>query len=151
MRYAVAGYGVFSCTSGGVSRRIRKRVDHSRGTRWRARGVPGAALGCGRVATVRLNKFLGESGTCSRREADALISEGRVTLNGKVAELGMQVAEGDEVRLDGALVGPARKLVRPVYIALNKPVGITCTTDRRVEGNIVDFLFRARAFQTAPV
>jgi 23S rRNA pseudouridine2604 synthase len=89
---------------------------------------------------MRLNKYLGESGACSRREADALIREGRVTLNGVTAELGMQVAEGDEVRLDGEIVGAARKLERPVYIALNKPVGITCTTDRRVEGNIVDFV-----------
>ncbi len=92
------------------------------------------------MASVRLNKYLGESGLCSRREADALIAQGRVTLNGEVAVLGMQVGDGDEVRLDGALVGPARKLARPVYIALNKPVGITCTTDRRVEGNIVDFV-----------
>jgi 23S rRNA pseudouridine2604 synthase len=92
------------------------------------------------MASVRLNKYLSESGTCSRREADALIGEGRVTLNGMVAVLGTQVAEGDEVRLDGELIGGARKLVRPVYIALNKPVGITCTTDRRVEGNIVDFV-----------
>jgi 23S rRNA pseudouridine2604 synthase len=89
---------------------------------------------------MRLNKYLGESGACSRREADALIREGRVTLNGVTAELGMQVGEGDEVRLDGEIVGGARKLERPVYIALNKPVGITCTTDRRVEGNIVDFV-----------
>ena len=89
---------------------------------------------------MRLNKYLGESGACSRREADALIREGRVTLNGVTAELGMQVGEGDEVRLDGEIVGAARKLERPVYIALNKPVGITCTTDRRVEGNIVDFV-----------
>jgi len=89
---------------------------------------------------MRLNKYLGESGACSRREADQLIREGRVTLNGATAELGMQVGEGDEVRLDGELVGGARKLERPVYIALNKPVGITCTTDRRVPGNIVDFV-----------
>ena len=59
----------------------------------------------GRLARMRLNKYLGESGACSRRAADALISEGRVTLNGVVAVLGMQVAEGDEVRLDGELVG----------------------------------------------
>jgi 23S rRNA pseudouridine2604 synthase len=89
---------------------------------------------------MRLNKYLGESGLCSRREADALIAAGRVTLNGATAVLGMQVGEGDEVRLDGQVVGRARKRERPVYIALHKPVGITCTTDRRVEGNIVDFV-----------
>ena len=93
---------------------------------------------------MRLNKYLGESGACSRREADAHIRKGRVTLNGVTAELGMQVNEGDEVRLDGEIVGAARKLERPVYIALNKPVGITCTTDRRVEGNIVDFVDHAQ-------
>lgn len=89
---------------------------------------------------MRLNKYLGESGVCSRREADALIAAGRVTLNGMTAVLGTKVGETDEVRLDGRIVGRARKLVRPVYIALNKPVGITCTTDRRVRGNIVDFV-----------
>lgn len=89
---------------------------------------------------MRLNKYLGESGVCSRREADALIAAGRVTLNGVTAMLGTKVGDGDEVRLDGRLVGRARKLERPVYIALNKPVGITCTTDRRVRGNIVSFV-----------
>jgi 23S rRNA pseudouridine2604 synthase len=89
---------------------------------------------------MRLNKYLGESGVCSRREADALIAAGRVTLNGATAVLGTKVGEGDEVRLDGRLIGPARKLERPVYIALNKPVGVTCTTDRRIRGNIVDFV-----------
>jgi 23S rRNA pseudouridine2604 synthase len=89
---------------------------------------------------VRLNKYLSESGACSRREADELIEEGRVTINGKPAPLGAQVNEGDEVKLDGDLVGAARKKTRPVYIALNKPVGITCTTERHVAGNIVDFV-----------
>jgi 23S rRNA pseudouridine2604 synthase len=89
---------------------------------------------------VRLNKYIGESGQCSRREADALIEAGRVTVNGTVAVLGLQVGEDDEVRIDGQRVGAARKLERPVYIALNKPVGITCTTDRRIAGNIVDFV-----------
>jgi 23S rRNA pseudouridine2604 synthase len=89
---------------------------------------------------VRLNKFLSESGACSRREADELIAEGRVTVNGKPAVVGTQVSETDDVRLDGDRVGPARKKVKPVYIALNKPVGITCTTERHVAGNIVDFV-----------
>jgi 23S rRNA pseudouridine2604 synthase len=89
---------------------------------------------------VRLNKFLSESGACSRREADELIAEGRVTVNGQPAVLGTQVNDGDEVKLDGERVGQARKKVKPVYIALNKPVGITCTTERHVDGNIVDFV-----------
>ena len=89
---------------------------------------------------MRLNKYLGESGQWSRREADRLIEEGRVTINGTPASLGDQVNEGDEVCVDGDTVGGARKKVRPVYIALNKPVGITCTTERSVPGNIVDFV-----------
>ena len=89
---------------------------------------------------MRLNKYLSESGACSRREADNLIGEGRVTVNGKRAQVGMQVADGDDVRLDGGRVGQARKKLKPVYIALNKPVGITCTTERHVAGNIVDFV-----------
>jgi 23S rRNA pseudouridine2604 synthase len=92
---------------------------------------------------VRLNKYLGESGQWSRREADELIAEGRVTVNGKPAKLGVQVESGDEVKVDGDIVGGARKLTRPVYIALNKPVGITCTTERHVEGNIIDFVDHA--------
>jgi 23S rRNA pseudouridine2604 synthase len=89
---------------------------------------------------VRLNKYLSESGACSRREADGFIAEGRVTVNGVPAALGTQVEDGDDVRLDGDSVGAARKRSRPVYIALNKPVGITCTTERHVAGNIVDFV-----------
>ncbi len=89
---------------------------------------------------MRLNKFLSESGACSRREADELIAEGRVTINGAPATLGMQVNEGDEVKLDGDIVGEARKKTKPVYIALNKPTGITCTTERQVPGNIIDFV-----------
>ena len=89
---------------------------------------------------MRLNKYLSESGACSRREADGFIAEGRVTVNGVPAALGTQVEDGDDVRLDGDSVGAARKRSRPVYIALNKPVGITCTTERHVAGNIVDFV-----------
>ena len=89
---------------------------------------------------MRLNKFLSESGACSRREADTLIEEGRVTVNGKPAGLGTQVTETDDVRLDGDRVGQARKKSKPVYIALNKPTGITCTTERHVAGNIIDFV-----------
>lgn len=89
---------------------------------------------------MRLNKYLSESGACSRREADEFITEGRVTINGVPAGLGAQVEDGDEVKLDGDIVGAARKKTKPVYIALNKPVGITCTTERAVAGNIVDFV-----------
>ena len=89
---------------------------------------------------MRLNKYLSESGACSRREADGFIAEGRVTVNGVPAVLGTQVEDGDDVRLDGDQIGVARKRVKPVYIALNKPVGITCTTERQVAGNIIDFV-----------
>ena len=89
---------------------------------------------------MRLNKFIAETGLCSRREADARIAAGRVTINGKRAPVGAQVAEGDDVRMDGAPLGGARARPKKVYIALNKPVGITCTTERHVEGNIVDFV-----------
>ncbi len=93
---------------------------------------------------MRLNKYLAETGACSRREADQWIEAGRVTVNGKPAVLGTPVAEGDEVLLDGQ---PLREKPRKVYIALNKPVGVECTTDREVPGNIVDFVaHRERIF-----
>jgi 23S rRNA pseudouridine2604 synthase len=93
---------------------------------------------------MRLNKYISETGACSRREADAWIAAGRVTINGAVAQLGTRVAEGDAVCVDGLPVGAAR---RHVYLALNKPVGITCTTERHVRGNIVDFVgHRERIF-----
>lgn len=86
---------------------------------------------------MRLNKYISETGVCSRREADQWIEAGRVSVNGQPAALGTQVGEGDEVRVDGRVVGAKR---RPVYLALNKPVGITCTTERHIAGNIVDFV-----------
>ena len=93
---------------------------------------------------MRLNKFISETGVCSRRQADAWIEAGRVTINGTVATLGTQVAEGDAVCVDGQQVGAAKA---HVYIALNKPVGITCTTEQHVEGNVVDFIgHRERIF-----
>ncbi|GCL73953.1 23S rRNA pseudouridine(2604) synthase RluF [Paenibacillus naphthalenovorans] len=93
---------------------------------------------------MRINKFISETGFCSRREADKLIEAKRVTINGKLAELGTQVNEGDEVRIDGKRVGAKKK---HVYIALNKPVGITSTTERHIRGNIVDFVgHRERIF-----
>jgi 23S rRNA pseudouridine2604 synthase len=89
---------------------------------------------------MRLNKYISETGACSRREADRWIEAGRVTCNGQPAALGTQVNAGDEVRLDGQLIGAKKK---PIYIALNKPVGITCTTEPDVEGNIVDLIGHA--------
>jgi 23S rRNA pseudouridine2604 synthase len=86
---------------------------------------------------VRLNKYISETGVCSRREADKWISEGRVTLNGAPATLGHKVAPGDEVRINGNLIGAKKQAI---YIALNKPVGITCTTEAHVEDNIVQFV-----------
>lgn len=92
---------------------------------------------------MRLNKHIAETGFCSRREADRLIAERRVTVNGHVGGMGAQVEAGDEVRVDGRplqvrIVKPGAR--RHVYIALNKPVGITCTTESEVKGNIVDFV-----------
>ena len=93
---------------------------------------------------MRINKFLAEPGACSRREADAWIAAGRVTVNGAVAELGTRVADGDAVAVDGR---PVEAKPRRVYLALNKPVGVECTTDRDVAGNIVDFVgHRERIF-----
>jgi 23S rRNA pseudouridine2604 synthase len=84
---------------------------------------------------VRLNKYISETGVCSRREADKWIEAGRVTLNGQPATLGTQVADGDEVRIDGDSIGGKKK---QVYIALNKPVGIICSTEAHIEDNIID-------------
>jgi 23S rRNA pseudouridine2604 synthase len=84
---------------------------------------------------LRLNKYISETGLCSRREADARIEAGRVTLNGAVATLGTQVAAGDVVCVDGKPVGGEE---RHVYIALNKPVGITSTIETHVAGNLLE-------------
>ncbi len=86
----------------------------------------------------RLNKYISETGYCSRREADRLIEEGRVAINGKQAAMGTKVSPEDEVRVDGKLVG-ARK-DKPVYLSFHKPVGIECTTNQDVKNNIVDFI-----------
>lgn len=91
------------------------------------------------VKQTRINKYLSEVGYCSRRAADKLIDQGRVTINGKVPEMGTKVVDGDAVKVDGeAVTAPKEK---PVYLAFNKPVGIVCTTDSRVEkDNIIDFI-----------
>lgn len=87
----------------------------------------------------RINKFLSEVGYCSRREADKLIEAGRVTINGSVPEKGTKIAPNDEVCVDGKSI--SNKKVDFVYLAFNKPVGIVCTTDTRVEkDNIIDFI-----------
>ena len=86
---------------------------------------------------MRINKFLGETGVCSRREADQWIAAGRVSVNGVTAVLGTKVDDGDEVRLDGK---PLAAKPKRVYLALNKPIGVECTTDTGVPGNIVDFV-----------
>ena len=86
---------------------------------------------------MRVNKYIAESGFCSRRQADELIKEKRVTINGQVCQLGSTVKPGDVVAIDGK---PIKTKEKKVYIALNKPVGIECTTDRRVKENIVDFV-----------
>lgn len=94
---------------------------------------------------ARLNKFITDSGYCSRREADAYIEQGRVTVNGVDATIGSSVNEGDIVEVDGERVG--RKPKRFSYIVLNKPEGITCTTDRSDKTNIVDFInYKERIF-----
>jgi 23S rRNA pseudouridine2604 synthase len=88
---------------------------------------------------TRINKFLSEMGYCSRRAADKLIEQGRVTINGKVPEMGTKITTDDEVRVDGELISEPQE--KPVYIAFNKPIGIVCTTDTRVEkDNIIDFI-----------
>ncbi|AKN33212.1 pseudouridine synthase [Clostridium carboxidivorans P7] len=89
--------------------------------------------------SMRINKFISEKGICSRREADTLIQEKRVTINGITAELGSRVKSTDEVKLDGKLLTEKEKDDK-VYIALNKPVGIICTTEKKIKNNIVDFV-----------
>ena len=94
---------------------------------------------------MRVNKYISEAGLCSRREADELLLAGRVSINGEVVSTGAKALDGDEVRVDGEVVRmrtlaatPAAK--KAVYIALNKPTGITCTTEKGVDGNIIDFI-----------
>ena len=86
---------------------------------------------------VRLNKYISETGFCSRREADKLIEQGRVKIDGVKASTGMKVSKGQSVSIDGKPLKVENELV---YIALNKPVGITCTTESKIKGNIVDFI-----------
>lgn len=87
--------------------------------------------------SIRINKYLSEVGFCSRREADRLIQQSKVTINDKIAVLGDQVSDQDKIKVNGRLINPHRDFV---YLALNKPVGITSTTDQSIKGNIVDFM-----------
>ncbi|MFI3210728.1 MAG: 23S rRNA pseudouridine(2604) synthase RluF [Peptostreptococcaceae bacterium] len=88
---------------------------------------------------MRLNNYISSSGFCSRREADKLIESGRVFINSKKAQIGQPVDENDIVKVNGKIIKP-KKQDEKVYIALNKPVGITCTTERHIKGNIIDHI-----------
>ena len=90
--------------------------------------------------STRINKYLSEVGYCSRREADKLIKGGKVTINGEISEIGTKVEEGDQVRVKGKRIEKSKKQ-KNIYLAFNKPVGIVCTTDRRVEpNNVIDYI-----------
>ena len=89
---------------------------------------------------TRINKYLSQVGYCSRRGADKLIEEGKVTINGKIPEMGSKIKDGDHVEVDGQIVGKLKKQ-KNVYLIFNKPVGIVCTTNVKVErDNIIDFI-----------
>lgn len=88
---------------------------------------------------TRINKYLSEVGYCSRRAADKLLEEGRITINGKIPELGTKVSDEDEIFVDGKSIRKTEEEF--VYIAFNKPVGIVCTTDvKREKNNIIDYI-----------
>jgi len=89
---------------------------------------------------TRINKYLSEVGYCSRRAADRLIQEGKITINGKIPEVGTKVEQGDQVEVKGQRIEQSTNQ-RNIYLAFNKPVGIVCTTDRRLEpNNVIDFI-----------
>ena len=97
--------------------------------------------------STRINKYLSEVGYCSRRVADKLIEEGKVTINGEIPEIGTKVNEGDQIEVKGHRIEKSTRQ-KNIYLAFNKPVGIVCTTDREVEpNNVVDFIkFPERIF-----
>jgi 23S rRNA pseudouridine2604 synthase len=96
------------------------------------------------TSQTRLNKFISESGFCSRRAADKMIDEGKVKVNGKIPEMGTQVSAADYIEINGNHLKHKEELV---YLAFNKPVGITCTTEHKIKGNIIDFInFPKRIF-----
>lgn len=86
---------------------------------------------------MRLNNYISSTGFCSRREADKLIEQGKVKVNGKIAVLGTKVEETDKVEVNGKVL---ETKTNDIYIALNKPIGITCTTEKHIKGNIIDFI-----------
>lgn len=90
-----------------------------------------------RAEEVRLNKYISETGMCSRREADNMVLMGRVTVDGAQATTGTKIGKNQIVKVDGKAINKVEELV---YIVLNKPVGVTCTTERNVKGNIIDFV-----------
>jgi len=96
----------------------------------------------------RLNKYISDTGYCSRREADALIEKGVVRINGELPQLGTKVSDGDVVTVSGKEIKPvAENKSDRVYLAYNKPVGITCTTERKIKGNIIDAIgYKQRIF-----
>ena len=86
----------------------------------------------------RINKYISETGFCSRREADKLVEQQRVTINGKIPEMGTKVGPNDKVCVDGKLIGERK--AKNIYLAFHKPVGIECTTNQEVKGNVVDYI-----------
>lgn len=93
---------------------------------------------------TRINKYLSESGYCSRREADRLIEQKRIKINGELAEIGAKVTDEDTITVDGKIISKKNDFV---YLAFNKPVGVVSTTDRTIEGNIIDFInYKERIF-----
>ena len=89
--------------------------------------------------TLRLNKAISDTGFCSRREADRVIEEGRVTINGREGILGDRVTNSDDIRVDGRRI-KFKNQDEEIYIAFNKPRGITCTSERQIQGNIIDYI-----------
>ena len=93
---------------------------------------------------MRINKYIAASGLCSRRKAEEFLNEGRVSVNGKVASIATVLNEGDEVRVDGEIVEPKAEYT---VLLFNKPVGITCTTEQHIKGNIIDYInYKERIF-----
>ena len=86
---------------------------------------------------MRLNKFLSDAGVCSRRQADRYVEQGRITIDGESAQMGQKVLASQDIRVDGKRVTVSRK---QIVLAVNKPKGIVCTTEKRERDNIVDFL-----------
>ncbi|MCC7382984.1 MAG: 23S rRNA pseudouridine(2604) synthase RluF [Deltaproteobacteria bacterium] len=103
----------------------------------RPRGPASAQGSASAEDGTRLNKFISESGLCSRREADKLIEQRRVRVNGRVAEIGTRVGPSDQVEVDRKVIQAADK-EKPIFVAFHKPVGIECVTDPTVRNNIID-------------